>query len=75
MTCHTETRKKKNQFKRILFQGKLRHKNLWISPIFYLRDEFLSLNTVNVSRHIKGADDIENIISASKSNTIEIFTS
>lgn len=38
---------------------------------FYLRDKFLSLDAVNVSRHIKGSNDIENIISASKSTIIE----
>lgn len=41
---------------------------------FYLRDKFLSLHAVNVSWHIKGSNDIENIISASKSTTIEITT-
>lgn len=38
---------------------------------FYLRDKFLSLHAVNVSWHIKGSNDIENIISASKMTTIE----
>lgn len=42
--------------------------NLGLLLSLYLRYKFLPLHTVNVSRHIKGSNDVENIISGREFN-------